>query len=628
MPNKETQTGAKIHRKVPIVMILRSVEIFSGAGGLALGIARAGFEHLAVVEWDGDACRTMRENQGRVKEMRIWPVHHCDVRDFDFTSLPEGIELLAGGVPCQPFSIGGKHLGQEDERNMFPELISAVRKLRPKAVLVENVRGLARPSFAKYFGYIELMLTYPEITRRPAEEWASHRARLEKHHTGGIYRGLNYKVVHQVLNAADYGSPQKRERLFLVAIRADLGVEWTFPQPTHSFESMLWDQYISQEYWERHGVSKRARPELSYSLAARIDNLKRTSSPLLTASWRTVRDAICSLSDPYPKRGKGGRAWGTRRRKYGGYAKWRRQVFYDQGELPTSNIPGRVHLHGLLDRKHATNRKCRPSRSCVSPSCKSQVRAWRSNPPLERGLMPFCAYFDIDLPRALREQLVEALGKIGTGALTIENLAEIPTKRGVYQLYQGDELVYVGKADKLRSRLTKHLRKIQGRTNLAISDMSFKCLWMSPNWITLAPESQLIALYKEKNMAIWNGNGFGPNDPGAGREDRNKPPALFDELYPIRESWPCNSISAGPWKMRLLLTSMKKTLPYLLRFENSKVYDDLSVEVPEAAMPASDLLGAIAAALPPGWQATRFPSHMILYNKIRSFQYGTVIYPS
>jgi len=242
--------------------------------------------------------------------------------------------------------------------------------------------------------------------------------------------------------------------------------------------------------------------------------------------------------------------------------------------------------------------------------------------------MPFCAYFDIDLPRALREQLVEALGKIGTGALTIENLAEIPTKRGVYQLYQGDELVYVGKADKLRSRLTKHLRKIQGRTNLAISDMSFKCLWMSPNWITLAPESQLIALYKEKNMAIWNGNGFGPNDPGAGREDRNKPPALFDELYPIRESWPCNSISAGPWKMRLLLTSMKKTLPYLLRFENSKVYDDLSVEVPEAAMPASDLLGAIAAALPPGWQATRFPSHMILYNKIRSFQYGTVIYPS
>jgi len=186
---------------------------------------------------------------------------------------------------------------------MFPELISAVRKLRPKAVLVENVRGLARPSFAKYFGYIELMLTYPEITRRPAEEWASHRARLEKHHTGGIYRGLNYKVVHQVLNAADYGIPQKRERLFLVAIRADLGVEWTFPQPTHSFESMLWDQYISQEYWERHGVSKRARPELSYSLAARIDNLKRTSSPLLTASWRTVRDAICSLSDPYPKRG-------------------------------------------------------------------------------------------------------------------------------------------------------------------------------------------------------------------------------------------------------------------------------------------------------------------------------------
>jgi DNA (cytosine-5)-methyltransferase 1 len=303
VPNDETQSSSQFDREVPTFMSLRSVEIFSGAGGLALGIARAGFEHLAVVEWDSDACRTLRENQRRVRQMRSWPIHNCDVRAFDFGSLPEGIELLAGGVPCQPFSIGGKHLGHEDERNMFPELIAAVRMLRPKAVLVENVRGLARPSFEKYFGYIELMLTYPELTRRPGEEWISHRARLERQHTSGLFKGLNYKVVPQVLNAADYGIPQKRERLFFVAIRADLGVKWTFPMPTHSLDSLLWEQYVSQEYWERHSVSKRLRPSPNRSQAGRIEALKNSSAPLLTKRWRTVRDAICDLPKPTSQRG-------------------------------------------------------------------------------------------------------------------------------------------------------------------------------------------------------------------------------------------------------------------------------------------------------------------------------------
>jgi hypothetical protein len=242
--------------------------------------------------------------------------------------------------------------------------------------------------------------------------------------------------------------------------------------------------------------------------------------------------------------------------------------------------------------------------------------------------MPFCAYFDIDLPRALREQLVEALGQIGTGALNTENLTEVPSKRGVYQLYHNGQLVYVGKADKLRSRLTKHLRKIQGRANIDISEMSFKCLWMSPNWITLAPESQLIALYKAQGTAIWNGNGFGPNDPGAGREDRNQPPALFDGLYPIRENWPCETIPAGDFDVLSLLRSIKKSLPYLLRFQKSSPdYNSLSVTVPETGMPASELLRIVAAALPVGWQATRFPSHMILYKRLWTFQYGNIIYP-
>jgi DNA (cytosine-5)-methyltransferase 1 len=178
---------------------------------------------------------------------------------------------------------------------MFPELMKAVRTVRPKAVLVENVRGLTRPSFAKYLGYIELMLTYPELTRRQGEEWVAHRARLEQHHTAGRIRGLNYKVVHQVLNAADYGIPQKRERLFIVAIRADLGIEWTFPQPTHSSDSLLWDQYVTEDYWERHNVPKRLRPRLDLVSGTRLDNIKRSSAPLLVRGWRTVRDAIYDL---------------------------------------------------------------------------------------------------------------------------------------------------------------------------------------------------------------------------------------------------------------------------------------------------------------------------------------------
>jgi hypothetical protein len=242
--------------------------------------------------------------------------------------------------------------------------------------------------------------------------------------------------------------------------------------------------------------------------------------------------------------------------------------------------------------------------------------------------MAFCAFFDIDLPRALREQLVEALAKIDTGALTAENLSKVPIERGVYQLYHSGELVYIGKANSLRSRLTKHLRKLQGRAKINVSDMSFKCLWMSPNWITLAPEAQLIELYRSQGKANWNGNGFGPNDPGAGREDRNQPPALFDKYYPIREDWPCDQVAAAAWNALALLATMKKSLPYLLRFQKSSPdYANVEVTVPESGMPAVKLLGTIAAALPPGWQATRFPSHMILYKKIREFNYGTIIYP-
>lgn len=274
---------------------MRSIELFVGAGGLALGVANAGFDHEAVVEWDGDACETIRENQRRGLEPLVhWPLHETDVRTFDYSSIPEGLDLLAGGPPCQPFSLGGKHRGYRDDRNMFPEAVRAVRELRPRAFLLENVKGLLRESFATYFEYILLQLTYPEITRRLDEEWIQHRSRLEQYHTRGNHDGLLYRVVFGLFNAADYGVPQRRERVFIVGFRGDLDLEWSFPKPTHSEEALLWSQWATGEYWERHEVPERERPERPQWHKTMLSSLFAPSEK----PWLTVRDAISNLPDP------------------------------------------------------------------------------------------------------------------------------------------------------------------------------------------------------------------------------------------------------------------------------------------------------------------------------------------
>jgi DNA (cytosine-5)-methyltransferase 1 len=282
---------------------MQSIELYTGAGGLALGISRAGFTHVAAVELDQDSCRTLQENKRRgIEQIERWPIFNCDVKSFDFGSIPEGIELLAAGVPCQPFSIGGKHKGHADGRNLFPQTIDVVRKLKPLAVIIENVRGLARQSFAKYFGYIQMMVTYPEITCRKDEQWLDHLARLERYHTKGKRDGLYYRVVCRVLNAADYGVPQRRERLFMVAMRADLGVEWSFPRPSHSPDSLLWDQYYSGNYWTRHRIALKRIPQPGNEFAKRIQSLKERLIPPALKPWKTVRDAIADLPEPLPKR--------------------------------------------------------------------------------------------------------------------------------------------------------------------------------------------------------------------------------------------------------------------------------------------------------------------------------------
>ncbi|SCY13373.1 DNA cytosine methyltransferase [Nitrosospira sp. Nsp13] len=277
---------------------MRSVELFAGAGGLAIGMASAGFQHAAVVEWDHDACETFRENQLRhAHAVEGWPVHEVDARSFNFGTLGQDIAVVSGGPPCQPFSMGGKHQAQRDDRNMFPEAVRAVRELMPKAFIFENVKGLTRKTFASYFSHIHLQLQYPELTRRKDENWMQHRARLEQHHSSNKGQAT-YNVLFDVLNAADYGVPQKRERVFFVGFRSDVGARWSFPDPTHAEDALLVSKWINGTYWDEHSISRKRRLEVPLRYAKHVELLRTKSSLLILDRWRTTRDALSGLPDP------------------------------------------------------------------------------------------------------------------------------------------------------------------------------------------------------------------------------------------------------------------------------------------------------------------------------------------
>lgn len=279
---------------------MKSVELFAGAGGLGLGTALAGFEHVAVVEWDKWACDTIRENQLRgFPLVSKWDLAENDVRAHDFSTLPEGLDLVAGGPPCQPFSISGKHRAHNDERDMFPTVVDVIQNLKPRAFLIENVKGLTRSTFANYYQYILLQLEFPEVRRLEREDWRGHYQRLQAEKTSGqLHSGgyLAYNVVPSVLNAANYGVPQKRERVFIIGFRDDLGIEWSFPTETHSLDSLLYRQWISSEYWDRHKIASRNRPEIDKILQSRVARL--IGKPMFQLPWRTTRDALMDLPNP------------------------------------------------------------------------------------------------------------------------------------------------------------------------------------------------------------------------------------------------------------------------------------------------------------------------------------------
>jgi DNA (cytosine-5)-methyltransferase 1 len=284
---------------------MRSVELFAGAGGLAMGMANAGFRHAAVIEWNRDACETFRENQRHhAHAVEGWPLIEGDVRDIDYAQLTKDVMVVSGGPPCQPFSLGGKHGGFRDDRDMFPEAVRAVRELRPRAFIFENVKGLLRQTFANYFEYVILQMSHPSFIRKKTESWQDHRTRLERHHTAKRGRA-EYNVVFRLVNAADYGVPQKRERVFIVGFRSDLDAKWSFPEPTHSEDSLLHAQWITGEYWDLHKVSARQRPQRARRHEGRVARMLSESLIDTRPRWRTVRDAIGDL--PNPERSRVGR---------------------------------------------------------------------------------------------------------------------------------------------------------------------------------------------------------------------------------------------------------------------------------------------------------------------------------
>lgn len=203
-------------------MTLNSIEICAGAGGQALGLEQAGFEHVSLVEIEPAACQTLRLNRNH------WHITEGDLRHYSAEKW-KGVELFAGGVPCPPFSKAGKQLGNEDERDLFPEAIRLVSECKPQAVMLENVRGLLDSVFDEY------------------------RAKIISD-----LKKLGYVAEWRLLNASDFGVPQLRPRVVFVALKKDAAAYFDWPSahiappPTVGealFDLMAENSWLGAEQW-------------------------------------------------------------------------------------------------------------------------------------------------------------------------------------------------------------------------------------------------------------------------------------------------------------------------------------------------------------------------------------------
>ncbi|WP_040339389.1 DNA cytosine methyltransferase [Candidatus Blastococcus massiliensis] len=275
--------------------VRQSVELFAGGGGMALGMREAGFEHTSLVEWWKPAARVLRHNAER--QPTLWKPDSVIENDVNQAVDELGergtVQLVAGGPPCQPFSLAGTHAGDSDERNQFPSALRVVRKLRPELVVFENVPGLLRPTFEPYLDYVKDQLRRPDIKPLDSDElWDHHHERIRASKEKPTYR-----IYQEEVDAADLGVPQSRKRVFIIAIRADVAGAGTWDKisTTHSRDRLLHDQYVTGTYWQAHGLPM---PTIPARLVRHVARLQLTGVDEKFERWRTLRDALRNVPEP------------------------------------------------------------------------------------------------------------------------------------------------------------------------------------------------------------------------------------------------------------------------------------------------------------------------------------------
>ena len=277
------------------------IELFAGAGGLTMGLAAAGLPPDHIFELDPTCCETLRHNSKGQEPYITAQIHQMDIAMVDWSDFKrQPVRLLSGGPPCQPFSLAGKHLADRDDRNKFPATLRAIRELRPSIVLLENVPGILRDSFETYLTYVNRQLEYPSIEPLREETWEEHNARLTSHAQS---RTPEYNVEYCTLNAADYGVPQARTRMFLIAGRADLYIDLSPPSPTHSRAALRAAQ-ASGLYWSDRRLSFHRRQQWPVRVHSHSNGSASGRHP-----WVTVRDALIGLPDPPAHDSAGNNHW-------------------------------------------------------------------------------------------------------------------------------------------------------------------------------------------------------------------------------------------------------------------------------------------------------------------------------
>ena len=207
-----------------------TVELCAGGGGQALGFEEAGIDHAALLEIDKNACATLSLNRPQ------WNVIQADLKEFDASAF-KGVDIVSGGLPCPPFSVAGKQLGNMDERNLFPAMIRVVDQIRPKAVIIENVRGILDAVFEDYRRFV-----------------------------GTELKKLGYQTGWKLMNASDFGVSQLRPRVVFVALRKEHSDHFAWPEGTgsapRSVGELLYD-LMSANGWKGAKAWRRSANEIA-----------------------------------------------------------------------------------------------------------------------------------------------------------------------------------------------------------------------------------------------------------------------------------------------------------------------------------------------------------------------------